>query len=66
MDEPSIGSKEGPGREYHLLAGGGAGTVVNGDEGLSGLLGGAGLLGGHGDTILSALNTNGLEFESMA
>jgi hypothetical protein len=46
----------------HLLAGGGAGTVVHSDEGLGGLLDGVGVLGGHSDTVLSGLDTDGLEF----
>ena len=45
-----------------LLAGGGLGAVVHVNEGLSGLLGGAGLLGGDGNTaVLGSLNTNGLK-----
>jgi len=46
-----------------LLAGGGLGAVVHVDEGLSRLLGSAGLLGGDSNTaVLGALNTNGLEY----
>lgn len=44
-----------------LLAGGGVGTVGNGDLVLTGLLGVAGLLGGHSDaTVLGSLDTDGL------
>lgn len=43
------------------LAGGSVGAVVDGDEVLAGLVGVAGLLGGHGDTtVLSTLDTDGL------
>lgn len=44
-----------------LLAVGGAGTVGDSDQVLSGLLGVAGLLGDHGDTVLSGLDTDGLK-----
>lgn len=47
-----------------LLAGGGAGTVVHSDEGLSGLLDGAGVLGGHSDSVVGALNTDSLRRKS--
>ena len=50
----------GEGKEFHLLAGGGAGTVGHSDHVLSGLLGVAGLLGGHGNTVLSSLDTDSL------
>lgn len=42
------------------LAGGGAGTVGHSDHALSGLLGVAGLLGDHGNTVLSSLDTDSL------
>lgn len=45
-----------------LLAGGSLRAVVHVNEGLSGLLRGAGLLGGDGNaTVLGSLNTNGLK-----
>lgn len=44
-----------------LLAGSGLGAIGDGDQVLAGLLGVAGLLGGHGDiTVLSTLNADGL------
>lgn len=45
-----------------LLAGGCLRAVVHVNEGLSGLLRGAGLLGGNGNAaVLGGLHTNGLE-----
>lgn len=50
-----------------LLAGTGVGAVVDGDEVLAGLVGVAGLLGGHGDTtVLSTLDTDGLEMRNSS
>jgi len=44
-----------------LLASRGLGAVGDGDQVLAGLVGVAGLLGGHGDvTVLGVLNANGL------
>lgn len=51
------------GEEFHLLAGGGAGTVGHSDHVLSGLLGVAGLLGDHGNTVLSSLDTDSLKVQ---
>jgi len=46
-----------------LLAGGGLGAVVHVNEGLSGLLGSAGLLSGDSNAaVLGALNTNCLKY----
>lgn len=44
-----------------LLAGSSARAVCDGDDVLSGLLGVAGLLGGHGNTVLGTLDTNSLK-----
>lgn len=50
-----------------LLASGSVGTVVDGDEVLAGLVGVAGLLGGHGDTtVLSSLDTDGLKVRNWS